>query len=52
MEVGIQGHIGLLAVNAVDYPCPPLLSKHACGALGLCLDCASGKCELRRVGAR
>lgn len=35
LEVGIAQHVGLLAINAVEYPCPPLLSKGVCTALGL-----------------
>ena len=27
LEVAIKGHVGLLPVNAIDFPCPPLLSK-------------------------
>lgn len=30
LEVGLCNHIGLFAVNAVEYPCPPLLSKGVC----------------------
>ena len=52
LEVGINGHVGLLAINAVEYPCPPLLSKHVCSALGLQLDCGSGRFDLHRLGVR
>ena len=52
LEVGLSGHVGALAINAVDYPCPPLLSKGICSALGLHLDCGSGKYELTKLGVR
>ena len=50
LEVAIKGHTGLLAVNVIDYPCPPLLSKAVCNALGMCIDCESNACEIRRLG--
>ena len=49
MEVGIANHIGLLAINAVEYPCPPLLSKGVCTALGLQLDCGRVALISRRL---
>ena len=52
MEVGFHGHVGLLAINAVEYPCPPLLSKGVCFALGLHLDCGSGRYDLTKLGVR
>ena len=52
MEVGICGHVGLLAINAVEYPCPPLLSKGVCMALGLHLDCGSARFDLTKLGVR
>lgn len=53
MEVGLAGHVGVLATtNAVDYPCPPLLSKGVCGALGLHLDCGSGRFDLSKLGVK
>ena len=27
LEVGLSGHVGLLAINAVEYPCPPCCPK-------------------------
>ena len=52
LEVGFCGHVGLLAINAVDYPCPPLLSKWVCGELGLQLDCGTGRYDLLKLGVR
>ena len=52
MEVGIVNHVGLLAINAVEYPCPPLLSKGVCSALGLHLDCGSGRFDLAKLGVQ
>lgn len=50
LEIGLCGHVGLLAVNAVEYPCPPLLSKVVCSQLGLHLDCGSGRYDLQKLG--
>ena len=52
MEVGLCGHVGLLAINAVEYPCPPLLSKRVCTALGLLLDCGSGRYDMTKLGVK
>ena len=52
LEVAIKGHVGLLAVNMIDFPCPPLLSKAVCNALGMCIDCEANLCEIRRLGER
>ena len=52
LEVGLAQHVGLLAINAVEYPCPPLLSKVVCSALGLQLDCGSGRFDLTKIGVR
>ena len=52
LEVGLAQHVGLLAINAVEYPCPPLLSKGVCSALGLQLDCGSGRFDLTNIGVR
>ena len=52
LEIAIKGHTGLLAVNVIDYPCPPLLSKAVCNLLGMCIDCESNACEIRRLGER
>ena len=52
MEVGIANHIGLLAINTVEYPCPPLLSKGVCTALGLQLDCGSGRFDFTKIGVK
>ena len=52
LEIAIKGHTGLLAVNVIDYPCPPLLSKAVCTSLGMCIDCESNSCEIRRLGER
>ena len=52
LEVAIKGHVGLLAVNMIDFPCPPLLSKAVCNGLGMCIDCEANLCEIRRLGER
>lgn len=52
VEVSVKGHVGLLAVNMIDCPCPPLLSKAVCNTLGMCIDCEANVCEIRRVGER
>ena len=52
LEVAIKGHVGLLPVNAIDFPCPPLLSKAVCNVLGMCIDCGSNTCEIRKLGER
>lgn len=52
LEIAIKGHVGLLAVNVIDYPCPPLMSKAVCNALGMCIDCEANSCEIRRLGER
>lgn len=53
LEVGIAGHVSLLGINSVEYPCPtcpPLLSKWVCSALGLQLDCGTGRFDLCKIG--
>ena len=52
LEVSIKGHVGLIPIDVIDYPCPPLLSKAVCNALGMCIDCESNTCEIRKVGER
>ena len=52
LEVGIAGHVGLLGINSVEYPCPPLLSKWVCSALGLQLDCGTGRFDLCKIGVQ
>lgn len=52
LEVGILGHVGLLGINSVGYPCPPLLSKWVCRALGLQLDCGTGRFDLQKIGVQ